>query len=50
MTFHKYFKGTTAEQIRKEYIAWAKRLHPDNGGDAEQFKAMQGEFDDMWAR
>ena len=50
MTFYKYFKGTTAEQIRKEYVAWAKQLHPDNGGDAEQFKAMQSEFADMWAR
>lgn len=46
----KYFTGTTAEQIRKEYIKLAKALHPDNGGDAEKFKEMQAEFTIMWAR
>lgn len=34
----------TAEEIKKEYHKQARRLHPDNGGDAEAFKAMQAEF------
>ena len=40
-----YFFGVqTGEELKKEYRKWAVKLHPDNGGDAEEFKAMQAEF------
>ena len=41
----KYFFGIqTGDELKKEYKRWAVKLHPDNGGDSEQFKAMQAEF------
>ena len=40
----------TAEQLKKSYKNWAKMLHPDNGGNAEEFKLMQAEFSEMWNR
>ena len=39
-----FFNVQTAEELKKEYKKWAVKLHPDNGGDAEQFKDMQAEF------
>lgn len=35
---------TTAEELKKAYREIAKRLHPDNGGNEEEFKRMQSEF------
>lgn len=41
----KFFEGVrTAEELKKMYHKLAVKLHPDNGGDAEQFKAMNNEF------
>ena len=39
-----FFNIQTAEELKSEYKKLAIKFHPDNGGDAEQFKAMQAEF------
>ena len=42
----RYFTNCkTAEELRKEFHRLAKELHPDNGGNAEDFKAMKAEFE-----
>jgi len=38
----------TAEELKKSYKEWAKKLHPDNNGDPEEFKEMQAEFSKKW--
>ena len=40
----------TAEELKKVYKEWAKRLHPDNGGTTEEFQRMQAEFSQSWER
>ena len=40
----------TAEELKKAYRTWAKKLHPDLGGNAEEFKVMQAEYERMWER
>ena len=45
----RYFTNCkTAEELRKEFHKLAKQLHPDNGGNAEDFKAMKAEFEKAW--
>jgi DnaJ family protein A protein 2 len=34
-------RGASVEEIRKAYKAAAREKHPDRGGDAEEFKAIQ---------
>ena len=49
MTKIRFFFGIeTAEELKKEFKKLALKLHPDNGGDAEEFKAMQAEFSKLW--
>ena len=44
-----YFKDCkTAEELKKAYRTWAKKLHPDLGGNAEEFKVMQAEYERLW--
>ncbi len=43
----KYFQhNLTATQLHDEYRAWAKKLHPDAGGDVGEFQAMQQEYEE----
>ena len=47
----RYFTNCkTAEELKKAYHKLAIKLHPDNGGDAEEFKEMQAEFTKMFDR
>ncbi len=48
----KYFQNCkTAEELKKEYRKFAMKLHPDIvGGDGEEFKDMQAEFEKLWER
>lgn len=47
----KYFDNcNTAEDVKKRYKELAKQLHPDCGGDAEEFKRMSAEFAEAFER
>lgn len=42
----KYFTDCqTQEELKKEYRRLCKMLHPDNGGDINEFKKMQADFE-----
>lgn len=46
-----YFKSCkTIEDVKKTFKELAKKLHPDAGGNAEQFKAMMNEYRDAFNR
>ena len=38
-------KSSTAAQIKKAYRKKALRMHPDKGGDPEEFKKLQAAYD-----
>ena len=41
----KYFNNiTTAEEIKKQFRAYCVSMHPDKGGDPEEFKQMMAEY------
>lgn len=41
----KYFKDiTTAEEIKMQFRAYCVSMHPDKGGDPEEFKMMMSEY------
>lgn len=41
----KYFRNIiTAEEIKKQFRAYCVSMHPDKGGDPEEFKAMIAEY------
>lgn len=41
----KYFNNiTTAEEIKKQFRVYCVSMHPDKGGDPEEFKAMMAEY------
>ena len=45
----KFFNNcTTAEELKSKYRELCKQFHPDNGGDAELFKQMKKEFEQLW--
>lgn len=47
----KFFENVkTAEELKKAYHKLAIKLHPDNGGNEDMFKAMQAEFSKLWER
>ena len=42
----KYFRNiTTAEELKKQFRAYCVSMHPDKGGDTEEFKQMMAEYD-----
>lgn len=44
-----YFNNCkTAEDLKSAYRKAAVKLHPDNGGNEEEFKSMQAEFSKMF--
>ena len=41
----KYFRNiTTAEELKKQFRAYCVSMHPDKGGDPEEFKHMMAEY------
>ena len=41
----KYFTNiSTAEELKKQFRAYCISMHPDKGGDPEEFKAMMAEY------
>lgn len=48
MAATKYFSlEMSIEEIRKAFRKYCLELHPDKGGDAEEFKAMKNEYDQV---
>ena len=44
----KYFKNIiTAEEIKKQFRVYCVSMHPDKGGDPEEFKLMMSEYNDI---
>lgn len=44
----KYFKNIkTAEEIKKQFRAYCVSMHPDKGGDPEEFKNMMAEYNSI---
>ena len=44
----KYLKGiNNLKELKKQYRALAMELHPDRGGDEEQFKALVNEYEEL---
>ena len=42
----KYFNNiSTAEELKKQFRAYCVNMHPDKGGDPEEFKQMMAEYD-----
>lgn len=43
----KYFDNiTTPEELKKQFRAYCVSMHPDKGGDPEEFKAMLAEYEE----
>lgn len=43
-----YFQGITdKDDLKKEYRNLARKLHPDFGGDVEEFKAMKAQYESL---
>lgn len=44
----KYFSNIiTAKEIKKQFRAYCVSMHPDRGGDPEEFKQMMAEYNDI---
>ena len=47
----KYLKGIkTIEELKKQYRAWAKKLHPDCGGSTAEMQKLNAEYDEVFKR
>ena len=41
-----YFRGCkTEEQVKEAFFKYAKAMHPDNGGNADEFKEMKSQYE-----
>lgn len=41
----------TAEELKKAYFGWAKKLHPDlNENDGSEFKILSAEYEHLWEK
>ena len=48
---NKYFKNIkTLEELKREYKKLALANHPDRGGDVEVMKAINAEYDELFAK
>ena len=45
-----YNKCKSIEDVKELFKKLVKQLHPDNGGNAEEFKAMMNEYTDVFNR
>lgn len=44
----KYFNNiSTVEELKKQFRAYCVSMHPDKGGDPEEFKTMMAEYNDI---
>lgn len=50
MTNRFFNSCTTLEEVKATFHRLAKELHPDNGGSAEEFKAMMAEYKEAFNR
>ena len=41
-------KAKTLEELKQQYRAWTKKLHPDCGGSDEQMKALNAEYERLF--
>lgn len=42
----KYFRPPlTADTVKKQFVELSKKLHPDKGGNADEFKQMYAEYE-----
>lgn len=44
MTKRFFAENLTTDELKKAYRKLCKELHPDNGGDADEFKRMNAEY------
>lgn len=50
---HKYIKASDVqcvEDLKKIYFGLAQKLHPDHGGDAEEFKILNSEYQALYPK
>lgn len=43
-------KSKTLEELKQQYRAWTKKLHPDCGGSDEQMKTLNAEYETLFNR
>ena len=48
----KYFKNpiNCIEELKKAYFQMAQKLHPDHGGDEEEFKILNSEYQSLFPK
>lgn len=44
---HYFFGCKSIEEVKDRYKKWSKILHPDTGGNADHFKEMQSQYNEL---